>query len=188
MGTLATKLMTAEELLQLPRGRGKRYELVKGELITRAPAGGEHGRMAMDLGYFLNDFVRKNQLGVVFAAETGFIIRRNPDTVRAPDAAFVSHQRLKKHGLPTIGYYPCAPDLVVEVLSPNDGDDEVATKTNEWFEGGARMVWVVNPKRKTVAVFTTPHDAKELTIDDTLGGDPVLPGFTLPLKEIFPSA
>jgi len=151
--TISQSLMTAEELLQLPTGMGKRYELVNGELRTMAPAGYEHGRMALNLGFFLQQFVRQHQLGDVFAAETGFIIRRNPDTVRAPDTGFVSNERLQQYGRPKRVYYPCAPDLVVEVLSPDDRQDEIDEKIEDWFAGGARLVWIVNPRRKTVTVY-----------------------------------
>jgi len=178
--------MTAEELLKLPMGLGKRYELVNGKLITMAPAGPEHGGIAMDLGYFIRHFVGQQKLGKVYAAETGFIIRRNPDTVRAPDCAFVSNERLEKYGQPKRGYYPVAPDLAVEVLSPGDSQDDVDAKLEDWFAGGARLVWIVNPRRRTITVYNSLEDIKLLTIKDTLCGDPVLPGFTLPLKDVFP--
>jgi Uma2 family endonuclease len=187
MSTVSAKLMTAEDLLRLPRGMGERHELVKGELITMAPAGFEHGRIANRLQMHLNQYVYVNKLGEVFTAETEFIIRRDPDTVRAPDTGFVSNDRLDQHGRSVQGYYPIAPDLAVEVVSPSDRQDEIDTKIEEWFEGGARAVWVVSPRRKTVTVYNSPTDIKRLTITDTLSGDSVLPGFACPLTDIFPA-
>lgn len=187
MSTVSTKLMTADELLQLPRGMGKVYELVNGELITMAPAGPEHGGISMDVGGFLHHFVRQYKVGKVFAAETGFIIRCNPDTVRAPDAAFVSNERLEKYGMPQRGYYPVAPDLAVEVLSPDQSQNDIDSKIDDYFEGGARLVWVVNPRRKTVMVYRSPQEVRLLTAKDSLDGEDVLPGFTCPLADIFPA-
>lgn len=136
MSTVSTKPMSAEELLCLPRGQGERHELVNGELITMAPAGFEHGRLTHRLQMFLDRHVYSNQMGEVFTAETGFIIRRNPDTVRGPGTGFVSNERLQQYGRNEKGYYPIAPDLVVEVLSPNDRQDDIDVKIEEWFEGG----------------------------------------------------
>ena len=186
MSTVSTKLMTAEELLRLPRGRGERHELVKGELITMAPAGIEHGGIAGDLHGFLHAFVWKNKLGKVYCAEPGFIIRRDPDTVRAPDTCFISNERLEEYGRAQQGYYPIAPDLVVEVLSPGDRQDDIDIKIEEWFEGGARAVWIVNPRRKTITVYNSLDDIQLLTLKDTLRGDPVLPGFSVPLRFTVP--
>lgn len=187
MSTVSPKLMTAEELLLLPTGKGQRYELVDGELITMAPAGFEHGDIAGGLHGFLHHFVWTNKLGTVVAAETGFIIRRNPDTVRAPDTAFLSNERIQQYGRPQRGYYPCAPDLVVEVRSPDESQDDVETKTREWFEGGAKLVWVVNPRRKTVVVYQSPADSRELSLGDSLDGGQLLRGFLCPLADIFSS-
>ena len=187
MSTASLKLMTADELLKLPRGMGECHELVDGELITMAPAGPEHGGIAMDLGYYIRHFVGQHKLGKVYAAETGFIIRRDPDTVRAPDVAFVSNDRLQQYGRPLRGYYPCAPDLVVEVRSPDESQNDVEMKTREWFDGGAKLVWVVNPRWKTVTVYRSPTDKQELSLCDSLVGAEVLPGFVCPLTDIFPA-
>src|SRR3974390_2393712 len=114
--TLAEKLMTADDLLRLPPN-GLRSELVKGELITMSPTNGEHGSCAFSITVLLGAYIKAHSLGQGFAAETGFVIGRNPDTVRAPDFAFVANARLQKQGL-TGKFYPEAPDLAVEVLSP----------------------------------------------------------------------
>jgi len=130
-------------------------------------------------------FVTTRKLGLVFGAETGFIIRRDPDTVRAADTEFVSNERLKKHGRPSRGFYPVAPDLAVEVLSPDERRDDIDAKFEEWFSGGARMVWYVNPWRKTVTVYRSLRDIRILTERDSLDGEDVVPGFSWPVADIF---
>ena len=185
--TVSQTLMTAEELLQLPRGMGARCELVNGELRTMSPAGYEHGTLTHRLQLWIGNHVYSKRLGDVFTAETGFIIRRNPDTVRAPDTGFVSNERLQQYGRPKRGYYPCAPDLVVEVLSPDNRQDEIDEKIEDWFAGGARLVWIVNPRRKTVTVYRSLQEIRILTENASLDGDTVLPGFACPLSEVFPA-
>jgi Uma2 family endonuclease len=125
MATVTEKLMTSEELLRLPRGEF-RYELLDGVLHTMSPAGFSHGVIANKIGYFLTDFVLKHKLGLVLGAEAGYLLRRKPDSVRAPDASFVSTTTLARIGLPARGYFPGAPDLAVEVLSPDDRPTYVA--------------------------------------------------------------
>src|SRR5262249_49528516 len=120
--TSTIPLMTAEDLFQLPDDNYK-YELVEGGLIRMLPTGGEHGDVTMNAGFLLKGYVKAHDLGIVCAAETGFILKRNPDTVRAPDASFVAKERIPPGGIPK-GYWPLAPDLAVEVISPNDRFDE----------------------------------------------------------------
>lgn len=176
---------TADELLRLPRGRN-RYELIRGELRTMAPAGYAHGKLAMDFATLLNVHVKANKLGAVTAAETGFKLTTDPDTVRASDTAFVSQKRLDEVG-PVQGYWPGAPDLAVEVVSPNDLYTEVSDKVAEWLQAGSKMVVVVNPRRQQVFVHAPDADVKVLEIDDTLDGGEVVPGWQLPIKELFES-
>ena len=133
------KLFTAEDLLCLS-ATGKRLELVKGKVYEMAPAGGRHGYVAMNIGTLMGGHARSNRLGRVFAAETGFIIRHDPDTVRAPDVAFVSQNRLSADEIPD-GYIDLIPDLVVEVVSPNDCRREVREKVEEWLNAGVRLAW-----------------------------------------------
>lgn len=175
-----TQVMTADELLRLPRG-AQRYELVRGELHPMAPAGGDHGYIALNIGSLLRDYVRAHGLGRVYAAETGFRIERNPDTVRAPDAAFVRAERVQ----PSPSYIDGAPDLVVEVVSPNDTYTEVTTKVAEWFRAGARLIWVINPTGNVVTVYTP--DGKSLVAADgeTLDGGDVIPGLGIAVRDIF---
>ena len=179
----ATHLMTAEELLLLPKN-GHRYELIKGELKQMTPAGSEHGGRGMRLSWRLAQFVEVNGLGWVFLAETGFKIATDPDTVRAPDLAFVRNERIPETGLPR-GYFPGAPDLAVEVVSPGDTVEEVEDKIAEWLEAGAQLVWIVNPRRRTVAVHRDGSEVRVLRENDILDGEDVVPGFTLRVAEIF---
>src|SRR6266704_4101153 len=153
--------MTADELLAMPDD-GWRYELVKGELIRMAPTGDEHGEVTMELATPLHLHVKKHNLGRVYAAETGFKLESDPDTVRALDIAFVRRERIEATGT-LKGYRPGAPDLVVEVLSPSDRIGKVEGKVAQWLETGARMVWVVSPKLHTITVYRSLTDIVMLT-------------------------
>jgi len=178
-----TKPMTADELLAMPDD-GYRYELVEGELRRMSPAGDEHGLVGMELAIPLGSHVKKNGLGKLYLAETGFLIKTNPDTVRAPDIAFVRMERIKES--PAVrGYRIGAPDLTVEVISPGDTVSEVEEKVAEWLEAGARMVWVVSPKLRTVTVYRSLTDIVTLTMKDKLDGGEVVPGFQIDVAEIF---
>lgn len=177
------KLMTADELLALPRDEF-RYELVNGELKKMSPAGHNHGRVTIRLTLPIAQHVRDHKLGEVYAAETGFKLGSKPDTVRAPDIAFIRQQRVAEVG-ETKGYWPGAPDLAVEVLSPNDTIEEVEEKVSEWLTAGTRQVWVVSAKLRTVTLYRSPIDISVLTENDLLDGGDVLPGFRIQVKEIF---
>ena len=183
--TTQVQLTTADELLRRPRGEN-RHELIRGELKTMAPAGNEHGNLAMDFGTLLNVYVRANKLGRVYAAETGFKLTTNPDTVRAPDVAFISQKRLDEVG-PVQGYWPGAPDLAVEVISPNDLYTEVSEKVAEWLRAGSKLVVVVNPRTQQVFVHLSPTKVDVLGVGDTFEGGEVVPGWQLPIEELFES-
>jgi Uma2 family endonuclease len=180
---VTVRVHTADDLLRLPDD-GWRYELVRGELRKMAPAGSEHGELAMEVGSQLAHYVKLHRLGRVFAAETGFRLSSNPDTVRAPDAAFVSRPRAQAIGRVT-GYWPGAPDLVVEVVSPTDTYAEVDEKVLDWLAGGARMVVVVNPRTSRVAVYRSPTHVTLLGDSDVLDGQDVVPGWRLDLADLF---
>ena len=175
--------MTSEDLLRTPDD-GFRYELVKGELRRMSPAGQKHGRIAMKVGTALDRHVTANDLGAVYAAETGFLISSDPDTVRAPDVAFVSQKRLDEVG-DVEGYWPGAPDIVVEVISPNDTYTEVEEKVLEWLEAGSGIVVVVNPRKNVVTVYRSLTDIVVLTENETVDAGDVLPGWTMQVKDIF---
>ena len=178
------KLFTAEDLLCLS-ATGRRLELVKGKVYEMAPAGGRHGHAAINGGStVLNVHVRSNRPGRVFAAETGFILRHDPDTVRAPDVSFISRSRLALDEIPD-GYIDLAPDLVVEVVSPNDRRREVREKVEEWLNAGVRLVWVLYPATRSAIVYRSLNDVTHLTADGFLDGEDIVPGFTCRLAELF---
>jgi len=176
--------MTAAELVQLSRD-GWRYELVKGELHKMAPAGFEHGTIVQRLAGRLGQYVETHDLGVVLAAETGFLIGTDPDTVRAPDVAFVCAARVAALGV-VKSYWPGAPDLAAEVVSPGDSYSAVTEKALAWLEAGAHLVLVVDPRQRTVTVYRARTQIAVLTAPDTLDGGEVVPGWTLPVRELFP--
>jgi Uma2 family endonuclease len=175
--------ITAADLLRLPAD-GRRYELIRGELRQMTPAGSMHGRLVMRIAARLFHHVEAHNLGTVYAAETGFQLAQDPDTVRAPDVAFVSRQRLRSVE-ETEGYWPGAPDVAVEVISPSDRYTDVQDKVVDWLEAGSRMVIVVNPRQRVVTVYHSRTDIVMLTEADTLAGGDVIPGWQLPINEIF---
>ena len=176
------KLMTAEELLEMPDD-GFRYELVRGELVKMAPAGRIHGKRGNRVNYSLSAHVYENNLGETYLAETGFHLETDPDHVLAPDIAFVSRER--EEATPDVdGFFPGPPDLAVEVVSPSDRLTEVTDKVAEWLAAGTRMVVVVNPRNHTVQSHTL-DGVTELTEADTLDGGDVVPGWRLPVADIF---
>ena len=149
-----------------------------------APPGFEHGCVALNFAARLELFVERNNLGAVFAAETGFILARGPDTVRAPDVAFVSRKRLEAVPMGP-GYFPGVPDLAVEVISPNDTYTEVESKVEDWLTAGCHMVVTVNPRNRTLNIYRKPNESTVLTVNDTFDGGDVVPGFRFPVREIF---
>jgi len=178
-----TATMSAEELLAMPPD-GFRYELIRGELRQMTPSGYGHGVMVGNLTTPLGEYVRARRLGHICGAETGFRIARAPDTVRAPDIAFIRHDRRGKEPLPQ-GFFEGAPDLAVEVLSPRDTVFEVEEKVAEWLRVGCAMVWVVNGQRRSVSVHRPGGLVTIVTETDTLEGGDLLPGFALPVAQIF---
>lgn len=183
MSATLTRPMTADELLAMPDD-GYRYELVRGELIKMAPTGYEHGVRTVELTAALHVHIKAHRLGVVCAAETGFLISQNPDTVRAPDIAFISRERVEKAAA-VKSYWVGPPDLAVEVTSPGDTVRQVEEKVTEWLDAGARMVWVVSPKLHTITVYRSLTDIVTLTEKDELDGGDVVPGFQIKVAEIF---
>jgi Uma2 family endonuclease len=180
LGMPAT-LMTADELLHLHLPN-KSTELVRGVLVVREPPGSMHGRVAMRLGIELGNYAKQTGAGEVYAADTGFKIFTDPDTVRAPDVAFVTRDRRPPAEL--TAYAALAPDLVVEVLSPGDRPGEVLAKVGDWLNAGTRLVWVVDPLRRQARVYR--HDGSEtlLSATESLDGEDVLPGFACQLEVV----
>lgn len=176
--------MTADDLLRLPEGRGTRYELVAGELIEMAPAGGEHGYVGVRFTVRLGTYVEQSGAGGgVFAAETGFRLSREPDTVRAADMAYVAADRLARARVP--GYPELAPDLVVEVVSPDDSAADVQAKVEGWLRAGTRLVVVLYPATRSAMLHRGNGTAERVGPDGALNAAPVLPGFTCRLAELF---
>lgn len=177
--------MTAEELLRLNLPN-KRTELVRGVLRVREPAGYQHGDVAATCLAMLHQFVREHRLGRVFAAETGFTLERAPDTVRAPDVAFISAARLLPRD--TRGYAEIAPDLVVEVLSPDSRPGELLEKVGDWLNAGCRLAWVVDPIRRSGQVYRADGSVAVLGEHDAFDGEEVIPGFRAELSALLDGA
>jgi Uma2 family endonuclease len=175
-------LLTAADVerISLP---GKQVELVRGQLIVREPPGTRHGAIAAKLAYYLSDFVQRQRLGIVFAQDTGFKITRDPDTVRAPDVAFVGRDRADQ--IPARGYAEVAPDLLAEILSPEDAPAEVLAKVADWLAAGTKLVWLVDPQRSEVRIYRQDGSLSVLRENDSLEGEDVLPGFTCPVIHVF---
>jgi Uma2 family endonuclease len=180
-----TLLKTAEDLLTMTAADdGRRYELVKGELREMAPTGGTHGKIAFSIASIIAAHIRGKDLGEGFTAEAGFITRRNPDSVRAPDVAFVSKERLPKSGVPE-GFVETSPDLAVEVVSPSDTATAIQSKVEEYFAAGTRLVWAVYPDSRSVAVYRSLHDIEVLHEGDELDARPVFEDFGVSVDELF---
>ncbi len=178
-----TRSVTAEELFRMPDD-GFKYELVAGGLRKMTPAGGLHGVIGMRLGAAIVTHVETHHLGVVFAADTGFKLESDPDTVRAPDVAFVRRARIPAGGVP-IKYWEGAPDLAVEVLSPNDVRSEIEEKIAQYLQAGVQGVWFVEPLPRRVTVYRANAPPLVLGEADTLHGGELLPGFQYPLARLF---
>ncbi|MEX1224518.1 MAG: Uma2 family endonuclease [Pirellulales bacterium] len=180
-----TTPFTAEQLLALPSGE-QRYELIAGELLVMSPGNWDHGMIIGIAHSILGSYVRQHKLGFVFGAETGFMLARDPDTVRAPDVAFIARDNLPKTR-PKEAYWPGAPDLAVEVLSPSDTTGYVNQKIEQWLDAGCQEVWSVDPKLRTVTIYRSTTDIQIFTHDDLLDSSRVLPEFSCPVAEIFAS-
>jgi Uma2 family endonuclease len=178
-----TRAITADELF-LMTDDGYKYELVEGRLRKMTPAGSLHGVVGMRLASAILTHVDHGQLGVVFAADTGFKLASNPDTVRAPDIAFAARERIPDGGIPT-AYWPGAPDLAVEVLSPTDVRSEIDEKIDEYLRSGVRLVWFVNPFERRITVHRSEKRALVLEEHDSVDGGDVLPGFSYPIARLF---
>jgi Uma2 family endonuclease len=174
---------TAEELFRMPSDN-YRYELVKGELRKMTPAGARHGSIITRLLSALVQHVDALDLGEVFGPDTGFKIAESPDTVRAPDIAFVNKGRIPAGEL-TEKFWPGAPDLAVEVISPTDTLYELDEKIEEYITSGVTLVWVVNPKKHTVTVYQPGTGPKVLGESDQLDGSPLLLDFQYPVAKLF---
>lgn len=180
--------MTADEFFNSPFARG--FELINGKVVPKGnsfveedmPTGALHGVVTDELQSRISQFVRENKLGRVFAAETGFILSEG--TVRGIDISFVGKDKIAEFGIPE-KFFPTAPDLAIEVISPGNTFDEIQDKIEEYLSGGTKLVWIVYPKKKMVQVYRNNNIVNILRESDELSGEDVLPNFTVKLSEIF---
>ena len=175
--------MTAEQLYTLPDETADRLELVRGRLVREPPATPEHGGVIVRLGARIHAFVERTGLGMV-TSDAGFLLATDPDTVRAPDLAFVARDRIPAPGT-TGAYWPLAPDLAVEILSPSNTASETQEKVLDYLDAGSHMVWVLDPRRRTVTVYRSRDDIRIVGAGEEITGDDVLPGFGVGVDELF---
>lgn len=178
-----TGLVTLEEYVRLPDEGDRILELSRGRLVREPRPGARHGVIAGDLFYALHSFVRERNLGRV-VIETGFLLADVPPTVRGPDLAFISAERLPEGPVPT-GFWPLAPDLAVEVVSPSNSAAEMQEKVLQYLDYGTRTVWVVQPRTCTIEVWRPGADVRILREGETLDGGDVIPDFHLAIGELF---
>lgn len=180
---MLTDGISAERYYTLPEIPGYRDELVAGEVIREPMPSFGHGATALRIAHLLTGHVDRNRLGMALG-ECGYVLRRNPDTVRGPDASFVSSERLAAWDARG-PFFEGAPDLAVEVLSPSNTRREIAEKVSQYLAAGGREVWVADPKTRRITVHRPDERPRELGPDDTLDGGDLLPGFTVPVAELF---
>ncbi len=177
--------LTANDLWALGEPDGK-YELVDGRIVEMAPPGGIHGRVTARISSRLQEHVKQHGGGEVLVGDVGFVLHlpADPERVRGPDIAFLSKERLPEGRVPE-GFLQDAPDLAVEVLSPSDTSPDIQQRVRDFLDGGARLVWIVAPRAKTVTVYRADGSARLLRDEETLEGEDVLPGLTISLGEVF---
>lgn len=180
-GQLETRLLSIEEFERLPDD-GSRMELVHGTVVREPPAGYRHGRIAARIASLLHLFVSEHDLGEIVTAETGFILFDEPPTVCAPDVAFVAAGRLTSD---PEGFAPLAPDLAVEIVSPSNTVSEIRSKVLDYLDAGVQLVWVVEPRSRSVTTYRSREEIRLLTEDDGIDGGAVLPGFRLKVSKLF---
>lgn len=178
---VGTEVITGEELLAM--GDIGPCELVEGRIVPVSPTGDEHGGYEGNFHYVLRSFVQAHNLGKVRVGEVGIYTRRNPDTVRGADVLFISNERYARKK--STGFLDVAPDLVVEILSPNDKWTEVMQKLREYFVIGVRLVWVADSQSRSVYAYRSLTDVREFKENEELTGDDVLPGFSVPVAQLF---
>ena len=183
IANVGTKRLTADDLLRL-YSEGVRGELIRGVLCETMPTGYEHGKTVVDLTILLGSFVKSRKLGSLTASDSGVWLERDPDTVREPDVAYFSAEKMPP-GVRVEGYAEVVPDLIVEVVSPNDSLSEVNDKALMWLSYGVRLVWVVNPPTRSVDVYREGRTVATLTESGALDGLDTLPGFTCAVSDVF---
>lgn len=182
--SIISPLMTVEELQCLPRD-GTLRALERGELIEMPPAGPDHGEVCAAVIEYLRHFVRTRRLGKTYGSETGFILAETPDTLLAPDCAFIRRERVSSLDRQR-GFLKVAPDLVVEVLSPSDTMKSAVDKAVKWLRAGTQQVWIVSPRHRTVTILESPDAAgKVLSESEVIENILILPGFRLAVADLF---
>lgn len=179
---VTTKQLTATDLWNMPANDLQDYELIEGELIPMVPPGGEHGRLQLRIGGRLQAFVEARVLGQAYG-EAGFVLDESEHTVLAPDLAFVAQSRLPNEQR---GYLHIAPDLAVEIVSPGNSPGEIERKVAAYLRYGTMLVWVIYPDQRQIVAHSPTGAPRVFTERDILTGDTVLPGFSVPVSEIFP--
>jgi Uma2 family endonuclease len=177
--------LTIEAFERLSEDGPYRADLVRGRVVREPPAGSEHGSIGAGLAARIWACAREAGLGEVFAAETGFILFRDPPTVRAPDVAFVARERIPEAGLPR-GFFPGAPDLAVEIVSPSNTPLEIREKVADFLAAGSRVIWVVEPRSRTITVHRPDRPPRTLAEDEELDGEEVVRGLNLRVRDVFP--
>ena len=180
--TTKPKLMTAEELLAMPRGDGRKYELIRGVLVEKVATGDPHAIVVAIITTVLSMFAGPRNYGAVRSGEPGYLLEIGPDTVRAPDVSWIAPEQVASG---TQGFPNLAPDLVVEVKSPSNSRPEMSRKAEMWLSFGARRVWVADPDTTTITVYRPDTEPLELGEDDTIDGGDLLPDFTAPVWSLF---
>jgi Uma2 family endonuclease len=178
------RLMTPEEFWDFCIGRDGRIDLIDGRVIEMPPVAPEHGSLDVRLTSRLGLHVEEHGLGRVYL-NTGFILRRDPPLTLGPDEAFVAAERIARNPPPTRGFWEIAPDLAVEIVSPEDRPATLRRKIAEYLDAGVRLVWLVDPLRRQVEVFRPQQAVRILDEADTLDGEDVVPGFSLPLSQLW---
>ena len=182
--TIETRRATAEDVLDLHAKTGARCEVVEGQLREMAPTGLEHGGTEVRVSFVLQRHVFEHPIGVVVSGEVLCRLKRNPDTARAADVAFIRKERLPEGRL-TPGPFEGAPDLVVEIVSPNDTASEVQEKVSQWLEAGAVVVWLLFPATRGVVICRSNGSSPELRGDAEIDAEPALPDFRCRARELF---
>ncbi len=184
----STRVLTADEFSLLPEPEeGGKTELIDGKVVHEGPANGGHGELAGTLTTELMLFARMHSLGKV-VPEVGFVLRRSPDTVLAPDVAYISQETMGGRHLPKEGWVPCAPDLAIEVISPSNLDSDIAAKIETYLGAGVRRIWVVRPRTQTVTIHLPDHTSRTLLPGGTLTSEDAgfgVSGFELSLDTLF---
>jgi Uma2 family endonuclease len=182
MPARASRLVTAEEFARIPDD-DFHYELVEGRVVRMSPPGSRHGALASRFVALLHQHVDSHRLGVVLTP-AGFRLASDPDTVREPDVAFVRAERIPSTGMPD-GFWPGPPDLAIEIRSPGDRRATIQAKVADYLARGVRLVWVVDPKAKTVTVHRGQSPPVSLGVDDVIDGSDVVPGFSCRVERFF---